>query len=67
LLHSVVTGASNDSKYIRRLYLAALGRRPTGKEIKAALALFRNSASREIGYQDLYWALLNSNEFIFVH
>lgn len=66
-LHSVVTGASNDSKNIRRLYLAALGRRPTGKEIKAALALFRNSASREIGYQDLYWALLNSNEFIFVH
>lgn len=66
-LHGVVTGSSNDSRIIRKLYLTALGRRPIGKEIKAAQRLLRNSSNRLAGYQDLYWALLNSNEFIFVH
>ncbi len=66
-LHKVVSDSENDSKKIRKLYLTALGRRPTGRETKAALKLIKSSPNAMAGYQDLYWALLNSNEFILIH
>ncbi len=52
---------------IRRLYHATLGRNPTTREASAAKKLMGQSKSPVEGYQDLYWALLNSNEFIFNH
>ncbi|TWU09672.1 hypothetical protein CA54_49140 [Symmachiella macrocystis] len=66
-LHSVLANSDNDSKKITTLYLTALGRRPLGKEQKAAQQLINRSSDRLTGYQDLFWALLNSNEFILVH
>ncbi len=66
-LYSVVADSENDAKKIRQLYLTALGRPPIGKEVKAAKQLINNSPDKLAGYQDLYWALLNSNEFILVH
>jgi hypothetical protein len=47
------------------LYLRCLGRRPSRSEsekIKAALA---QSGDPQIGLEDLFWALLNTNEFLF--
>ncbi len=56
---------------IDKLYLAALNRRPTPAEkagISSKIYLrrgFRDSA--KAAYEDLFWALLNSNEFLFNH
>ena len=58
---------SNDSR-INRLYLAALGRKPSGSELKAASALVaarRGDVADAL--QDVWWAVLNSNEFILNH
>jgi hypothetical protein len=56
-----------DAFVINRLYLAALGRAPGSKEMAAARSLL-NSNPDPIGVmQDLFWALLNSNEFILIH
>jgi hypothetical protein len=49
------------------LYLAALSRHPTAKESSKAgeyLSAFPDSLQV---LQDLFWALLNSNEFVLIH
>lgn len=55
---------------ITKLYLATLGRKPSKKEMTALSKMFRanhNAEMRLKTFQDLFWALLNSNEFIFNH
>lgn len=70
---SYLTRVMNDPSYrkepdrIRALYLAALGRIPTSSEMKGMTAMMSKYPDRISAYQDLYWALLNSNEFIVNH
>jgi len=54
---------------IEILYLTALARKPTSTELSAFDKTFHNSGDRDPihGLQDVFWALLNSNEFIFNH
>jgi len=52
---------------IRSLYLAALGRVPTSNEMKGLSAMMARYPDAPSAFQDLYWALLNSNEFIVNH
>ena len=70
--------ATNPRKALEKLYLAALNRPPTAKEFAAILdnpkmrELPRvpptaQSASWTAYYQDIFWAILNSNEFILNH
>jgi len=58
---------NTDTDRIRYLYLAALGRTPTSRELKASQAMLRGYRDKVDAYQDIYWALLNSNEFVFNH
>lgn len=59
----------SESNKMQDLYLAALGRRPTRSEANTAQRMIRSYGAQYKGkaYQDLFWALLNSNEFIFNH
>lgn len=68
-LTSVLTDSrlKNDQARMRALFVSALGRYPTPFETNNLSKLMRNSASPLASYQDLYWALLNSNEFIVNH
>ncbi len=66
-LHDLLTGKGNDIQKIQRLYLTALGRQPTKAELGMAQKFFRGNQEALIVYQDLFWALLNSNEFVFNH
>ena len=70
---------SDEKDKIRQLCLAVLSRQPSPNELAAMRKLVRDdspsrgskSASKLVagaeGYQDLFWALLNSNEFALVH
>jgi hypothetical protein len=53
---------------INALYLAALARKPSPKELTAASALVA-ARKGDVGsaLQDVWWAVLNSNEFILNH
>jgi hypothetical protein len=52
---------------VERLYVMTLTRKPTDEE-KAALApLFAEGSDVNKGLEDVYWALLNSREFLFNH
>ncbi|RMG35857.1 MAG: DUF1549 domain-containing protein [Planctomycetota bacterium] len=66
-LHRVLSQRTSDAKKIDRLYLAALSRHPTRLESGVALRVIRATPNKVEAYQDLFWALLNSNEFIFIH
>lgn len=62
----VVSGADEGS-IIEELYLAALSRFPKQEEYALAAGYFRRKESRAAAAQDLLWALMNSNEFLFNH
>ena len=52
---------------IDEIYLAALSRFPTTKERQMALRYLQAFPDSLYVLQDLFWALLNSNEFILIH
>jgi len=58
---------TNADRY-RYLYLAALSRRPTRPEIALANELLAaRNGDVAAALEDVWWALLNSNEFILIH
>jgi hypothetical protein len=57
----------SESALVRRLYLLTFNRPPSPTEADRARALLGEAPSRAAGGQDLFWALLNSKEFLFNH
>lgn len=49
------------------LYAAALSRRPTPKEMEAARTCLGDGKDLRPAVEDLFWAVLNSREFVFNH
>lgn len=52
-----------DSDAISKLYLIALARKPSDRELKMCLAHVAETGVRAEAYEDLLWALINSTEF----
>ncbi len=46
------------------LYLRALGRRPTDKEVRSCSNFLHSVGDRAEAFEDILWALLNSTEFL---
>ncbi len=56
------------SAQIQQLFLASVGRPATANEVKAFQELFVYHSQDQLpALQDIWWALLNSNEFILNH
>lgn len=78
LVHGKIRDANNrarllvgkGTKYpdvIGELYMAAFSRKPSEPELKAALDHITRSADPQRGLEDVCWAILNTNEFLFQH
>ncbi len=67
LLYDVLNDKGNPAEKVKRLYLATLTRAPSMREIQTANRITSHATSALEAFQDLYWALLNSNEFIMNH
>jgi hypothetical protein len=52
---------------IENLYLRSLSRKPKPEELKALLELVGSDTKDRKPYQDIFWSLLNSTEFLFNH
>jgi hypothetical protein len=63
---SMATGKPNE-EIITELYLAAVCRKPTPKELEASLAHIAAKGDQIIALEDIGWAILNTNEFLFQH
>ena len=77
-LEQVARERTGEVEKVKKLCLSALSRYPTPQEIAVIKKLLREQASRRprsanprlatiAGLQDVFWAYLNSNEFILVH
>jgi hypothetical protein len=63
----VLADETTDAGRVRTLYLAAYGREPDSEERRQALAHVHRTKDRQAGWQDLFWVLLNSAEFMSNH
>jgi hypothetical protein len=52
---------------VEQLYITCLTRKPTEQEIAALTPLFAEGSDINRSLDDVYWALLNSREFLFNH
>ena len=52
---------------VTELYLAGVCRKPTAKELEASLAHLKSKSDPVIALEDIGWAILNTNEFLFQH
>ncbi|MGH7201888.1 MAG: hypothetical protein ACREJB_14875, partial [Planctomycetaceae bacterium] len=74
VLHEILAERSNETEKIRRLCLAALSREPTRSELAAVRRLIQERTQQTgdrrqalvTTLQDVFWAYLNSNEFVLV-
>lgn len=66
-LRTMVAAGMADSDLVGQLYYAALSRPPSEAEIGAATKHITASGDRMRGLEDVCWALLNANEFLFQH
>jgi hypothetical protein len=57
----------SDSDIVRELYWSALSREPSDAEFQAVNERLRQTTNRRAILEDLAWALVNSNEFLFRH
>ncbi len=65
--HAGHLGRSPETYMVDSIYLAALSRHPSAKELGQAREYLQNFPDSLQVLQDLFWALLNSNEFILIH
>ncbi len=63
LLH---TGTSLN-QIIRELYCAALCREPSEEELNAAAGYANRATDRTVALEDICWAIVNKDEFLFQH
>jgi hypothetical protein len=58
----------DDAGKIEALFLRTVARKPTPEELQTMLPLVQVRGPQRLeGYEDIFWALLNSSEFIFNH
>lgn len=68
MLHTVSRANLKFEEKVEHLFLAALSRKPTPQERELAEKLAGiNRQNEATALEDIWWALLNSNEFIFDH
>ncbi len=68
LIARLAASKLSDSEKVQYLYMAALGRNPSSSEMKIAQTAWRaRSGNTVAALQDIFWVVLNSNEFILQH
>ena len=68
VVQRVMAMSTSAKEKISTLFLAGLGRKPNNNELALAKSLISaNKGDMAQGLRDLWWVILNTNEFILVH
>ncbi len=63
LITRISRTVQKDDDVVRELYLATVSREPTAKELSICREHINAAATRNEGFEDVLWSLLNSTEF----
>ncbi len=64
VLGEILATAPDDRAALDALYLRVLSRHPTAKEVETCSQYLGQVGNRTEVFEDIYWALINSTEFI---
>jgi hypothetical protein len=64
VLGRLLSEIKDNRPLVEELYLRTLSREPTDNELDVALAFCKSTNNRSAAFEDLFWALLNSSEFV---
>jgi hypothetical protein len=67
LVESQLAAGVAPMQIVEELYIRALTRKPTAAEAERLNAEITAAADKRIAIEDIFWALLNSREFVFNH
>lgn len=67
LVRNLLEQGKTPPQVVEHLYLTALSRKPTEVELERVMKLVESSEKQNEALDDVFWALLNSKEFIFNH
>lgn len=62
-----IAAGKSDQEIVTELYLAAVCRPPSPGELEIAVKQIALRGERPAGFEDICWALLNTDEFLFQH
>jgi hypothetical protein len=67
VVKNLVETKSTPEDIVEELFIRTLARKPDGDEMAAMVALVGDKPKDPAPYEDIFWSLLNSTEFIFNH
>ena len=67
LIERLVAEKKTDDQILDEIYQRCLTRLPTDQERVALTAEIASEENRNLALEDIFWALLNSREFVFNH
>lgn len=67
VVEEMIQAGAKPKDVIQSLYIRCLSRLPNDGELKSALDMLATYPEAKLGLEDLFWAILNSNEFVFNH
>lgn len=67
LITSLMRNEKKPEKIIQSIYLRVLSRPATEPEITRMKKFLEGDREQKRAYSDIFWALLNSSEFVFNH
>lgn len=68
LIDKIAQSPMTSAQKVETLFWKGLGRKPKGAELSLAKSLIKsNNGNFAEGLRDMWWVILNTNEFIFIH
>ena len=67
VIKAVIDQKLTPEQTIEQLYITCLVRKPTDAEMNALKPLLAEGTDKNKGVEDIFWALMNSREFLFNH
>ena len=67
VVKNLIDGEKSDDEILVNLYLRCFSRKPNEAEVTSLKATITENENRQQALEDIFWALLNSREFVFNH
>jgi hypothetical protein len=67
LIKKLLEAKKEPAEIIESIYIRSLARKPTPDESERLLAVVQQAPNPQQGLEDVFWAVLNSREFLFNH